>query len=275
MKHAHLTSRLAAGCCSLAGLLIATAPPAEASFQVGWRARPTRVTYLPPATDGAGAPELRVRIEGMMTFAEGPDAPNPPLAPRCGAVDFFCRGFGPSCTNGAATCQELCRREWEDIAAAARDGRCVAFSARLWVLPDKAIRPLGSPVETANPYDPVMGVVTIPCHPEMPSATRPDLGGACAASPAEADAGGAGPVVPGPDPADAAAKTPADVAASQLPGLTPGPGPGADAAAAAGAPPSQRPRGGGCAAGGRAEAGGLAGLLALAGLLVARRRRRP
>jgi hypothetical protein len=183
---------------SLAALFAVLSPrPAAASYQANARARPLRVTSLPDGPLGGPA----VRIAGVFALYDVDRMQQ--LAPRCGSVDFFCRGDAA-----------LCRKEWADFTAAAANGHCVALSLRLWVTADQAVEAPSATMHAANPYDPVMGVVTIPCRPEPPSAERPDLTVACeiaAAPPADAAA-------TAPPPADAPV---ADVAATVQPASPP------------------------------------------------------
>jgi hypothetical protein len=155
----------------LLALAVLLPRPAEASFLATMRARPLRVTQLPPdATLGS-----KVRISGVFSFFD--ESAMMPLPAQCGSAEFFCRGD-----------LAVCRREWADIEAAATAGRCVAVAIRLWTAIGQTVVALGAESLQANPYDPMMGVATIPCHPEPPGPLRPDLTLACSLAP-EADAG--------------------------------------------------------------------------------------
>ena len=192
------------------------ASEARASYPAGWRARPLRVTVLPPSAD---VPEARARIEGVMAFTgSGVTA-----APKCGVMDFFCRTGSEVtpffCSGSKQHCEDLCRMAWQDIATAARAGQCVAFDLRLWHLPEQLVKPANAPFDAPNPFDPLMGVAIVPCKPEVASVDRPDLTVACDLA---TSAGDAGPEASTPDPTmvikDAAAEAPA---APELPAAAP------------------------------------------------------
>ena len=243
-----LGRRSPVGIGAFAALIAALAPAAaHASFPSNWRLRPIQVI---DAGEQAGAP--RVRIEGFFAYTSTDPLSGPPVS-GCGALDFFCRGndglVGDRyCGGGAARCLAQCRREWADIAAAAKAGGCVTLQANLWRSPQTALRALGSPLTDPDPYDAVMGVATVPCHPEAPSPARPDLPDICRVA-APTDAGSPR------DGSDAATDVAADAATDAPP--TPRdafidehndhPADGdaaADAAADAPAPASPAPRGG-------------------------------
>jgi hypothetical protein len=141
---------------------------------------------------------MQVRIAGVFSLID--DVTHIPQPVRCGSIDFFCRGDAA-----------LCKQEWADFEAAATSGRCVAVALRLWATVDAAVDPPGSDTHIVNPYDPTMGVATIPCRPEPPSAERPDLSVACSLDrPADAgppDAARPEPNPPSP-PRDAAPSSP-------------------------------------------------------------------
>ena len=198
---------------------------AEASIPASWRVRPVRV--IDPG-DHDGRP--RVRIEGYFAYTDG--AWGQPLAPKCGAMDFFCRAGaghgGLACSGTQQQCDSLCRKEWDEIALASRTGKCVAFAARHWNLLTQTIRPIGSPIAQPDPYDPVMGIATVPCQPEAPGPTRPDLSGTCVASAGlPSDAGATvdpapttpapAPTAPAPTPTAPAPTTPAPTPTAPTP----------------------------------------------------------
>jgi MYXO-CTERM domain-containing protein len=181
-------------------------PPAAASYPATVRARPLRVLPLPENALG----QAMVRIGGV--FALYDFDLKQPLAPRCGSIDFFCRGD-----------VALCRQEWDDFMVAAAAGRCVAASLLLWSPVDQAVEPFTTTVHNPNPYDPIMGVADIPCRPEPASAERPDLTIACDLGPS-CDAGATDPTAtdkpvnvpdtparPAPPPASADAAVPSAV----------------------------------------------------------------
>jgi hypothetical protein len=163
--------------------------PAWASTEAAWRIRPVRV--VPQGADATLGGQ--VRIEGVMSFSGS--LVESWLPPRCGAIDFFCRtGSGDTpfwCTGQKGECEALCQMAWRDIELAASRGECVAFPLRLWAPAEQVIKSVESPFSGPNPFDPVMGVSVVPCHPEAPSDLRPDLSMSCLAG-ASVDAGAIG-----------------------------------------------------------------------------------
>jgi len=93
------------------------AGPARASSPFGILARPQRVIFEP------GPPETaeRVQIQGLIAFPPPVSSPTADFAaPTCGYMYF-------KCATGE---EDLCREQWQDIAAASAADKCVMFSAR-------------------------------------------------------------------------------------------------------------------------------------------------
>jgi hypothetical protein len=228
--------------------------PAAASFIATLRARPLRVLTLPPNDSG----QPQVRIGGVFSLFD--ESTMTQLPARCGSIDFFCRG------NVA-----LCNREWADLAAAAVAGSCVAVSLRFWANLDTAVEAPDALTHVPNPYDPAMGVATVPCRPEPPGPGRPDLTVQCSLG------GGWDGGMPAAPPKDAApSPPPPPVDAAATPGAeppsTPPPAPGAEPPIT---PPKVAKRSGCSMAGSPEVPGTLALLLAVAvpAIWVRRRRR--
>src|SRR5207237_8350359 len=101
---------------TLLAALVATGT-AHASSSFGILARPERMIFEPGPSDTAD----RVQIQGLIAFAPAASSPAVDFAaPTCGYLYF-------KCATGE---EDLCREQWQEIAAASLAGTCVMFSAR-------------------------------------------------------------------------------------------------------------------------------------------------
>jgi len=172
------------GACAAVLMTALAGGPAQASSSFGISARPEAVIFEP------GPPETAERVQILGLVALAPTMPSATVdfgPPTCGYMYF-------KCASGE---EDLCREQWQEIAAAKAAGKCVMFSARrdsMGALIDQGrVRPFSEAPTAPGTFVATqgLGVSTIPCAGDLTAACSIPSGGSGGAG-GGAGAGGAG-----------------------------------------------------------------------------------